>query len=99
MNEDRMNKRHSNPVPPDIQAEIDALAALPEDQIDTDDLPEVHDWSGAKRGLFYRPVKQQITLRLDADLVDWFKNHHSQDEGYQTSINRALREYVVQHQT
>ncbi|NCR42620.1 MAG: BrnA antitoxin family protein [Microcystis aeruginosa W13-11] len=93
-----MKKRHSNPVPPEIQAEIDALAALPEDQINTDDIPEVSDWSGAKRGLFYRPIKQQITLRLDADLIDWFKNHHAPGEGYQTSINRALREYVAQRE-
>jgi uncharacterized protein (DUF4415 family) len=93
-----MKKGHSNPVPPEIQAEIDALTALPEDQINTDDIPEVRDWSGAKRGLFYRPIKQQITLRLDADLIDWFKNHHPQGEGYQTSINRALREYVAQHE-
>lgn len=94
-----MKKGHSNPVPPEIHAEIDALAALPEDQIKTDDMPEVRDWSGAKRGVFYRPIKQQITLRLDADLVDWFKNHHPQGEGYQTSINRALREYVAQQQS
>jgi uncharacterized protein (DUF4415 family) len=93
-----MKKGHSNPVPPELQAELDALATLPEDQIKTDDIPEVQDWSGAKRGMFYRPIKQQITLRLDADLVDWFKTHHPQDEGYQTSINRALREYVSQHQ-
>jgi uncharacterized protein (DUF4415 family) len=52
------------------------------------------DWSGAKRGLFYRPVKQQLTLRLDADVVAWFKKHTTADEGYQTRINRALREYV-----
>ena len=77
-----MKKRHSNPVPPEIQAEIDALAALPQDQINTDDIPEVRDWSGAKRGLFYRPIKQQITLRLDADLIDWFKNHHPQGDGF-----------------
>ena len=38
-----MNKKHSNPVPPETQAEIDALAALPKNQIDTDDIPEVHD--------------------------------------------------------
>jgi uncharacterized protein (DUF4415 family) len=99
MSEEHMKKRHSNPVPPEIQAEIEALATLSEDQIDTNDLPEVRDWIGAKRGVFYRPIKQQITLRLDADLVDWFKNHHPQDEGYQTSINRALREYVGQHQS
>ena len=78
------------------KAELKALAALPEDQIQTDDMPEVPDWSGAKRGMFYRPVKQQITLRLDADLIDWFKTHQEQGEGYQTSINRALREYVRQ---
>jgi uncharacterized protein (DUF4415 family) len=99
MNEERIKKKYSNPVPPEIQAKIDILAALPEDEIDTKDLPEVRNWSGAKRGLFYRPIKQQITLRLDADLVDWFKNNHSQDEGYQTSINRVLREYVGQHQS
>jgi uncharacterized protein (DUF4415 family) len=97
MKEERMKKKHSNPIQPEIQAEIDALAAVPEDQIETDDIPEVQNWIGAKRGVFYRPIKQQITLRLDADLIDWFKNHHPQDEGYQTSINRALREYVVQH--
>ena len=99
MNEERIKKKYSNQVPPEIQAEIDVLASLSEDKIDTEDLPEVRDWSGAKRGLFYRPIKQQITLRLDADLVDWFKNHHERDEGYQTSINRALREYVGQHQS
>ena len=94
-----MKKERSKPVPPEIQAEIDALAALPEDQINTDDIPEVQDWRGAKRGLFYRPIKRQITLRLDADLIDWFKTHHRPGEGYQTSINRALREYVTQKES
>jgi uncharacterized protein (DUF4415 family) len=94
-----MKKKYCNPVPLEIQAEIDALAVLPESEIKTDDLPEVRNWSGAQRGVFYRPIKQQITLRLDADLLDWFKNHHPQNEGYQTSINRVLREYVTQRQT
>jgi uncharacterized protein (DUF4415 family) len=35
-----------------------------------------------------------MTLRLDADVVAWFKSHTASDEGYQTRINRALREYV-----
>jgi uncharacterized protein (DUF4415 family) len=75
-------------------AELKSLAELPDDAIDTSDAPELLDWSGAKRGLFYRPVKQQLTLRLDADVVAWFKKHTTADEGYQTRINRALREYV-----
>ena len=75
------------------QAELEALAALPGGAIDTRDMPEVADWSNAVRGRFYRPVKQQLTLRLDADLVAWFKSQGSR--GYQTRINRALREYVA----
>jgi len=75
-------------------AELKSLAALSESAIDTSDTPELLDWSGAKRGLFYRPVKQQLTLRLDADVVAWFKSQTKSNEGYQTRINRALREYV-----
>jgi uncharacterized protein (DUF4415 family) len=79
------------------RAELEALAALPEEQINTLDIPEQRDWSGAQRGLFYRPVKQQLTLRLDADVVAWFKDRAPNGEGYQTRINSALREYVAQH--
>ena len=75
-------------------AELDALAELPDDEIDTSDIPEILDWSGGRRGIFYRPVKQQITLRLDADIVAWFKFKAKGRRGYQTDINRALREHV-----
>ena len=63
------------------RAELKALAALSDDAIDTSDVPELLDWSGAKRGLFYRPVKQQLTLRLDSDVVAWFKRHATSNEG------------------
>ena len=56
-------------------AELNALAALPDNAIDTSDAAELPDWSDAKRGLFYRPVKQQLTLRLDADVIAWFRTH------------------------
>jgi uncharacterized protein (DUF4415 family) len=79
-------------------AELKSLEALSDGAIDTSDATELLDWSGAKRGLFYRPVKQQLTLRLDADVVAWFKSHTTSNEGYQTRINRALRGYV-QEQT
>jgi uncharacterized protein (DUF4415 family) len=69
MNGERMKKIYSSPLSPELQAEIDALIALPETEINTADLPEVRDWSDAKRGVFYRPVKQQITLRSNADIV------------------------------
>ncbi|WP_334444120.1 BrnA antitoxin family protein [Bradyrhizobium sp. AZCC 1610] len=76
------------------RAELKSLAALRDDAIDTSDAPEILDWSDAKRGLFYRPVKQRLPLRLDADVVAWFKSRMTSNEGYQTRINRALREYV-----
>ena len=72
--------------------ELKALAEFPEKSIDVREIPEVLDWSGARRGLFYRPVKQQITLRIDSDVVAWFRRNAP--KGYQTNINRALREYV-----
>ena len=76
------------------RAEIDALAKLPDERIDTSDLPEILDWSGAKRGLLYRPIKRKITLRLDADVVAWFKANAPDGRGYQTEINRVLREHA-----
>jgi uncharacterized protein (DUF4415 family) len=92
-----MKQDNSNPLTPAQSAELEALAALPDDQINTRDLPEQRDWSGARRGVFFRPIKKQLTLRLDADVIDWFKTHAPNGEGYQTSINSALREYVAQH--
>lgn len=74
--------------------EIAALKKLPDDSIDTTDPSETTDWSMARRGVFYRPVKQQITLRLDADIVAWFRKHASDGRGYQSEINRALRRHV-----
>jgi uncharacterized protein (DUF4415 family) len=75
-------------------AELRSLAALPDDAIDTSDAPELASWSGAQRGLFYRPVKKQLTLRLDADVIAWFKGRTTPTVGYQTRINQVLREYV-----
>ena len=89
-----MKKGASKRLTREQRAELKSLASLRDDAIDTSDAPEILDWSRAKRGLFYRPVKQQLTLRLDVDVIAWFKNHTTSDEGYQTRINRALREYV-----
>jgi uncharacterized protein (DUF4415 family) len=68
--------------------EIRALMQLRDDQIDTSDIPEVKDWSRAVVGRFYRPIKEPVTLRLDADVVAWLK---AEGPGYQTRINAFLR--------
>lgn len=76
------------------QAALDTVAAMADSAIDTRDMPEVTDWTGAVRGGLYRPVKRLTSLRLDADLLGWFKRDGA---GYQTRINAALREYVERH--
>ncbi len=74
--------------------ELRKLAEQPEESVDTSDIPEVKDWSETHRGRFYRPIKQQVTLRIDADLLAWFR---SQGGKYQSRINAALREYMDAH--
>ena len=91
-----MKKGNSDPISAELLAQLKALEGLPDSDIDLSDSPEVTDWSDAVRGKFYRPVKQLLSVRLDADLIDWFK---SSGRGYQTRINAALREFVSRHQT
>ena len=81
----------------ELQDQLDRLAALPDDQIDTTDIPEASGeaWQHARRPGLYRPLKKPVTLRLDADIVSWFKEH-ANDHGYQTEINRVLRRYVAE---
>lgn len=88
-----MKRYVSNGITPEIAANLKELEALGDEDIDLSDMPEVTDWSNAVRGKFYRPVKQQVTLRLDADLLHWFKAH-GDARGYQTRINAALRRFV-----
>jgi uncharacterized protein (DUF4415 family) len=74
--------------------ELADLAALPDRQIDTSDIPELPPgaWKDAVRGRFYRPVKQAVSMRLDADVVTWLKKR---GKGYQTRANSILRERML----
>ena len=68
---------------------------IPDDNIDTSDIPELDDnfWNRAKMNKAI--TKKSISIRLDSDILDWFK---SQGKGYQTLINRVLRSYVHHQQ-
>ena len=66
-------------------------------EIDFSDIPEVTPEMFAKgivrRGL--RPItKRQLTLRLDSDVIEWFR---TQGVGYQTKMNALLRAYMEEH--
>jgi uncharacterized protein (DUF4415 family) len=59
--------------------------------------PEAQDLNGARLPManpeFYRPLKKPVTLRLDADVLAWFRR---EGRRYQTRINQALRQVMEQ---
>jgi uncharacterized protein (DUF4415 family) len=66
----------------------ETLIEMPDEKIDLSDIPEISDWSGAVIGKFYRPVKEAVTVRLDADVVHWLKRDGKR---YQARLNAILR--------
>jgi uncharacterized protein (DUF4415 family) len=70
------------------------LARRPDYQIDTSELPELTEkfWQNAVRNPYYRPLKKQLTLRLDADVIAWLRR---QGKGYQTRANALLRNVML----
>jgi len=82
------------PLTPAQTAELAALADMPDDQIDTSDIPPLGDefWKNAVRNPLYRPTKQATTVRVDADVLLWLK---SKGKGYQTRINAILRDAML----
>ena len=99
MKESNTVKRTIDPSkPPRVSAEqearLRAVAALPDEQIDYSDAPPQPDavWMHAAAALPQK--KQQITLRLDAEVLDFFKHTGHR---YQSRINAVLRSYVQAH--
>jgi uncharacterized protein (DUF4415 family) len=93
-----MKKETSSPLTPKQHDRLEHLAALPDQEIDTSDIPEVTDWSGAKRGLFYSGVSStdHVAVGVDASVVDWFRNNAGTGEDLESGINRVLREHVAE---
>ncbi len=80
------------------QAEIDALMSMSDDAIDYSDIPPLSDefWKKAMRNPVYKPTKTSTTVRVDSDVLLWLK---SKGKGYQTRINRILREAMLHELT
>ncbi len=93
-NEIRRQRKYDQPLSAREKRELAATAALPDDQIDTSDIPELPPgaWKDAVRGRFYRPIKQAVSMRLDADVIAWLKKP---GKGYQTRANNILRQRML----
>ncbi|WP_053147047.1 MULTISPECIES: BrnA antitoxin family protein [Pseudomonas] len=70
------------------------LAKLNDPNIDTSDIPELGE-DFFRRAELRVPTKQAVTIRLDSDVLEWFKG---QGAGYQTRINQLLRQYMQAQQ-
>ncbi len=90
----RYRREPGTPLTEEQKRRLEALAKRPDSEIDTSDAPVLPDsaWKNAIRGRFYRPVKQAVSLRLDADVIAWLKKD---GEGYQTRANQLLRERML----
>jgi uncharacterized protein (DUF4415 family) len=84
-----------NPITPARRRKLARLAERPDSEIDFSDIPPLEEsfWKNAVRNPFYRPMKQQLTVRLDADVVAWLRQ---QGKGYQTRLNRVLRDAMLE---
>src|ERR1019366_1588321 len=79
----------TTPITDRQRRELQRLAGCPDSQIDYSDAPEGSPRaSDIEGGRFYRPIKQLVSLRVDADVLAWFRG---QGKKYQTRINDVLR--------
>jgi uncharacterized protein (DUF4415 family) len=53
-----------------------------------------YDFSDSRRGAIIKTAKQWITIRLDPDIIQWFRDRVKGGGNYQTLINEALREHI-----
>ena len=78
-----------------VLKELARLAGKSDCDIDLTDIPvtTAQDWVGGVRGRFYRPTKQQLSLRIDKDILEWIKG--DQPKGYHSRINGILRSAML----
>ncbi len=73
-----------------------ALAERPDSEIDFSDIPPLTEefWQNAVPNPFFKPVKKQVTLRIDADVLAWLRRQGQ--EGYQSRLNGVLRQAMLE---
>jgi uncharacterized protein (DUF4415 family) len=71
-----------------IKSDLARIDRIKDSEIDYSDIPRLDKSFFKNATLAWPPAKKQLTIRLDADVLDWLKGH---GKGYQTRINRILR--------
>jgi uncharacterized protein (DUF4415 family) len=69
---------------------------MKDEEINLSDIPELSDSFFKNAELVLPKPKVVVTLRVDADVMEWFRN---KGKGYQTMMNAVLKGWVEQHRT
>ena len=86
----------TKPISEAQRRELRRLAAMPDSTINFSDAPErIPPPASIHVGRFYRPIKQLVSIRVDADVLAWFKGRGKK---YQTHMNEVLRREMQTHQ-
>ena len=89
-----------DPISSKSQTDWERIDQMTDKDIDLSDCPEISPEmfaaSVVRHGLKPVSKKVQVTLRLDSDVLDWFK---AQGRGYETQINTLLRAYMDAHKS
>lgn len=82
------------PITEERKEELEKLAKMPDSEIEYSDIPPLGEdfFKRAKVGVFYRPIKAPITIRIDKDVLDWLR---SKGADYQTRANQILRQAML----
>ncbi len=80
-----------SPITHARKRKLTQLAARPDREIDLTDIPPLSDsfWKNAIRNPFYKPVKQQVTVRLDSDVVGWLQQRERISGAYESASPRG----------
>lgn len=91
----------TGPLTAEERAELERLAAMPDEDIDYSDIPPVSDFTGWQRGRFYRSPgpdagPRPVTLQLDPATLAWFQRHPAADGGMEAAMAAVLRRHAAE---
>lgn len=89
-----LDPKNLPPLTAQERAQLEAVAAMPDEHIDYSDAPYLPDAVWMKAAVQLPHTKKQITLRVDAEVLEFFKHTGAR---YQSRMNAVLRSYVEAH--
>ncbi len=90
-----MSKRFSTRISKSVKATAKRLAKMRDEDIDFSDIPPLTEEFFRDAKLFMPKTKAAITMRVDPEILEWFKRR---GPGYQTRMNAVLKAYVQSHE-